>query len=137
MILSTMYVNKRYYPERSFDMIRIDNHLGTIEMKNSYLTSLIGHTVTSCFGVVRMNPASVYQGAKSNILKKSSIDDGVVVRFPKGSDKMIIDLHISVTYGINVSAIVDSIINKVRYVVEKETGVEIKKINVYVDSMEA
>ena len=118
-------------------MIKIDNHLGTIEMKNSYLTSLIGQTVTSCFGVVRMNPASAYQGAKSNVFKKDSIDNGVIVKLPKGSDKMIIDLHISVTYGINVSAIVDSIINKVRYVVEKETGVEVKKINVYVDSMES
>ena len=118
-------------------MIKIDNHLGTIEMKTSYLTSLIGHTVTNCFGVVRMNPASAYQGAKSNILKKNTIDNGVIVRIPKGSDKLVIDLHISVTYGINVAAIVDSIINKVRYVVEKETGVTVKKINVYVDSMEA
>ena len=118
-------------------MIKIDNHLGTIEMKTSHLTSLIGHTVTSCFGVVRMNPASAYQGARSNIFKKDSIDNGVIVKFPKGSDKMVIDLHISVTYGINVSAIVDSIINKVRYVVEKETGIEVKKINVYVDSMES
>lgn len=127
----------RYYPERGLDMIKIDNHLGTIEMKTSYLTSLIGHTVTNCFGVVRMNPASAYQGAKSNILKKNTIDNGVIVRIPKGSDKLVIDLHISVTYGINVAAIVDSIINKVRYVVEKETGVTVKKINVYVDSMEA
>ena len=50
---------------------------------------------------------------------------------------MVIDLHIYVTYGINVSAIVDSIVNKVRYVVESETGIEVKKINVYVDGMES
>ena len=118
-------------------MIKIDNHLGTIEMKSSYLKTLIGHVVTSCFGVVRMNPVGAIQGAKFNILKKNSIDNGVAVSIPKGSNKMVIDLHISVMYGVNVSAIVDSIINKVKYVVEKETGVEIKKINVYVDNMES
>ena len=41
------------------------------------------------------------------------------------------------TYGINVSAIVDSIAGKVRYVVESETGLEVKKINVFVDGMES
>lgn len=118
-------------------MVRIDNHLGTIELTQSYLTTLIGHTVTSCFGVVRMNPAGATQGMRVNLLKSNSIDNGVKVRFAKDSEKLIIDLHISVTYGINVSAITDSIINKVRYVVERETGIGVRKINVFVDGMEA
>lgn len=118
-------------------MIRIDNHLGTIAITNSYLVSLIGHTATSCFGVVRMNPIGARQGVKTNILGGTSIDNGVRIHVPKGSDKMIIDLHIFVTYGINVSAIVDSIINKVRYVVESETGVDVKMVNVFVDGMES
>ncbi len=118
-------------------MVRFDNHLGTIELSREYLTTLIGHTVTSCFGVVRMNPAGATQGMKSNIFKNESIDNGVKIRFAKDTDKLIIDLHISVTYGINVSAITDSIINKVRYVVERETGITVRKINVFVDGMEA
>ncbi len=118
-------------------MVRVDNHLGTIELTRGYLTTLIGHTVTSCFGVVRMNPAGASQGMKTNLLKSEGLDNGVKIRFAKDSDKIIIDLHISVTYGINVSAITDSIVNKVRYVVEKETGITVRKINVYVDGMEA
>ena len=59
------------------------------------------------------------------------------VRLAKDSQKMIIDLHICVAYGINVSAIVASIINKVKYVVETETGIEVKKVNVFVDGMES
>lgn len=119
------------------NMVKIDNHLGTIEITSAYLTTLIGHTVTSCFGVVRMNPAGARQGVKTNLLKTESIDNGVKVRFAKDTNKLVIDLHISVTYGINVSAITDSIINKVRYVVEKETGIEVKKINVFIDGMES
>lgn len=118
-------------------LIRIDNHLGTIEITTSYLMSLIGHAATSCFGVVRMNPVGARQGVKTNLLGGSSIYNGVRVYVPKNTNKMVIDLHIFVTYGINVSAIVDSIINKVRYVVESETGIEVKKINVFVDGMES
>lgn len=118
-------------------MIKIDNHLGTINITNSYLTALIGHAAASCFGVVRMNPVGARQGVKTNLLGATSIENGVRVTVPKGANHMVIDLHIFVTYGINVSAIVDSIINKVRYVVESETGIAVNKINVFVDGMES
>ena len=116
-------------------MIKLENHLGEITITNNYLMSLIGHAVTGCFGVVRMNPIGAKQGVRTNILGSTSIDNGVKIHVPKGTNSMIIDLHIFVTYGINVSAIVDSITNKVRYTVEQATGLVVKKINVYVDGM--
>ena len=51
------------------------------------------------------------------------------------ADELVIDLHIIVTYGVNIQAIVDSIKNKVRYTVEKSTGRTVKRITVYVDGM--
>ena len=117
-------------------MININTHLGAIELTNGYLSNLIGHTVTGCFGVVKMNPAGASQGVKTTILKSESIDNGVKVTAKKGSDKLIIDLHITMMYGVNVSAITDSIMNKVRYVVEREAGLSVDKVNVYVDGME-
>lgn len=51
-----------------------------------------------------------------------------------GTD-LTIDLHIFVTYGVNISAIVDSIVNKVRYTVEQATDLAVKKINVFVDGI--
>lgn len=46
-----------------------------------------------------------------------------------------IDLHISVMYGVNVSTIVKSIIHKVRFAVEDETGFTVDKVNVFVDAV--
>jgi len=46
-------------------------------------------------------------------------------------------LHIVVTYGLNISVIVKSIVNKVRYTVEEATGLEVKKVNVFVDAMKS
>ena len=48
---------------------------------------------------------------------------------------LVSDLHIAVTYGVNISAIVKSIVNKVRYTVEEATGFQVAKVNVFVDDM--
>lgn len=117
-------------------MIKINTHLGAIELTSVYLSSLIGHTVTNCFGVVKMNPAGASQGVRSTILKSDPIDNGVKVTAKKGSDTLVIDLHITVMYGVNVAAITDSIMNKVRYAVERETGLSVGNVNVFVDGME-
>lgn len=44
-------------------------------------------------------------------------------------------MHIAVVYGMNIAAIVRSIVNKVRYTVEQATNLEVAKVNVFVDAM--
>ena len=116
-------------------LINVENHLGTINISNNYLTTLIGHTVTSCFGVAQMNSFGAKQGIRSLIKKNNGIDKGVIIR--QNRDKVIIDLHITVSYGVNISAIVDSIVNKVRYTVEEETDISVLKVNVFIDGMKS
>ena len=58
---------------------------------------------------------------------------GVSVKFQK--DKLIIDLHISLMYGVNMNAVAKAIIHKVGYTVEQSTGISVEKVNVYVDSI--
>ena len=50
-------------------------------------------------------------------------------------DRLVVDLHITVIYGMNISAIAKSIVHKVRYTVEDATGLTVKKVNVFVDGM--
>lgn len=115
-------------------MIRIENHLGHIEINDNYFSALIGHTVTACFGVAGMANSGASQGLRSFFFRRRHyLDQGVQVK-STGSD-LLIDLHIIVTYGVNISAIVDSIVNKVRYTVEQATGLTVLKVNVYVDGM--
>ena len=49
----------------------------------------------------------------------------------------MIDLHIVTGIGANMTAITDSIRNKVRYAVEQATGFEPAAINVYIDGVRA
>lgn len=50
-------------------------------------------------------------------------------------DGLVIELHIIVTYGLNISTVVRSLVEKVRYTIEEVTGMNVKKVDVFVDSM--
>lgn len=117
-------------------MIRIENRYGTIEVSQEYFRYLIGNAVSACYGVTAMVKSGPRQGLRSVLFNKRSFaDDGIHVR--SDGDRLVVDLHISVVYGMNISAIAKSIVNKVRYTVEEATGLAVKKVNVFVDSMKA
>ena len=115
-------------------MVSIVNHIGKITITPDYFTELIGNTVRKCFGVISMNVSGLRETLSAVFRgKKNSAPRGVKVKFVK--DKLIIDLHISLMYGVNMNAVVRSIINKVGYTVEQSTGISVEKVNVYVDSI--
>ncbi|MDD2362399.1 MAG: Asp23/Gls24 family envelope stress response protein [Oscillospiraceae bacterium] len=112
-------------------MIQMENHLGVIEISQEYFANLVGNAASSCYGVAGMVKSGAKQGLRSLISRRTYADEGVRVRIE--NDKLIVDLHITVIYGINISAIAKSIVNKVRYTVEQATGLEVRKVNVFVD----
>lgn len=114
-------------------MIKVSNHLGTIGISNKYLRSLISSTAESCFGVAGMNSYGALQGVDAFINKNCAENRGVIIR--QNNNKLSIDLHITVTYGVNVGAIAESIAHKVDYVLAEQAGVEVESVNVYVDDM--
>ncbi len=116
-------------------MVILTNHVGKITISPEYFSELIGNTVTKCFGVISMNVSGIREtlSAAFPLKKKKGNERGVRVRFVK--DKLLIDLHISLMYGVNMNAVVRSIINKVGYTVEQSTGIGVEKVNVFVDSI--
>lgn len=113
-------------------MIKIKNHLGTIGISTGYLRQLISTTAENCFGVAGLNAYGAKQGV-SAMLKRENTTKGVIIE--QEGDELVVDLHITVTYGVNVGAIVDSIVHKVSYALTNEAGVAVKSVNVYVDEM--
>ena len=73
------------------------------------------------------------QGVDALIKKKNAANKGVIIR--QNNNKLIIDLHITVTYGVNVKAITESIAHKVDYVLTEQAGISVESVNVYVDGM--
>lgn len=114
-------------------MIRMDNHLGKIAVSDTYFANLVGHVVSESFGVVGLVSSSPSQDIRSLFSKTEIPDKGVRVRISGG--ELMIDIHIAVTYGVNISAIVKSIANKVSYSVQAASGLKVAKVNVYVAEM--
>jgi uncharacterized alkaline shock family protein YloU len=113
-------------------MIRVENRLGKIEISHSYFAGLVSHVAAGCYGVSGMVASGASQGFRS-MVGANLPDKGVLVRAQDGA--LIIDLHICVAYGLNISAIVRNIISEVRYAVEEATGLKVGKVNVFVDAM--
>lgn len=117
-------------------MLNIENHLGTISISKEYLTSLIAHTASTCFGVADLNSAD--GGSLLSVLfKKADMNKKECVKLTVKDGKLVVALHISVVFGTNISAIVDSVVHKIRYTVEEKTGLEVGKVTVFVDGMMA
>ncbi|MCM1329232.1 MAG: Asp23/Gls24 family envelope stress response protein [Ruminococcus sp.] len=117
-------------------MLTVENHLGTIGISEEYLTSLIGYTVSACFGVAGLNSADKKRGLLS-VFKKAEIGRKKCVKLSTKNGKLVIGLHITVVFGTNISAVTESLVHKVRYTVEEKTGLEVGKITVYIDGMKS
>ena len=117
-------------------MIYFENHMGKIEITETYFANLVGNAASSCFGVVGMAHSNKRQQLRAFIRKGQMFpDQGVAVDMR--DDGLFIELHIIITYGLNISAICQSITNKVKYTVEQATGLDVAKIKVFVDGMKA
>ena len=113
-------------------MVRLQNHIGKIDISEAYFEDLVSDAVNSSFGVAAMSETSSARGFWNKVLKKDS-HKGILIKYQKS--RLVIELHIIVNYGTNISAIVRSIIHKVRYTVEEATGITVARVKVFVDAM--
>lgn len=114
-------------------MIAYETRIGKITLTEEYLAKLIGNEVTSCFGVVGMIPSSNRQKFFSLLSKNQTLDTGI--RVSGNANNINVELHIAVTYGMNINAIAASITEKVKYAVKQATDMEVGKVVVKVDGI--
>ena len=114
-------------------MISYETRTGAICFTENFLSKLIGHAVTSCFGVVGMMAHNPRQQLFGLIKKEQALDTGIKVT--GDSDTIDVEIHIMVTFGMNIPAIAASITEKVKYVVNESTGITVNRVNVKVDGI--
>lgn len=114
-------------------MLAYETRLGKIDVSENYLSKIIGNAVTSCFGVVGMKASGSKQKIKGVVSKDSPINTGIKVS--GNAEGAVVEIHIVVTYGMNISAIAASITEKVKYVVKEATAINVDKVIVKVDDI--
>ena len=106
---------------------------GEIRISNEVFSRLTGAAATNCFGVKGMAVRSKTDGLV-HLLRRESMSKGVRVQCNEDGT-VSIQLHIIVDAGVNLMAVSRAIMNEVRYNVSRLTGVQIKNVDVCIDSM--
>ena len=114
-------------------MIKLQGEHGEITISNTVFTTITGAAATNCFGVKGMAYRSMTDGLV-HLLRPETMSKGVKVTY--NSDNTVsIELHIIVDSGVNITTVCRAIMSEVKYVVTCNTGVEVRDVNVFVDSI--
>lgn len=114
-------------------MVNITNNMGNISITSEVFMNLAGDAATSCFGVKGMAGRSK-EGGPLQLLRRESMSKGVGVSF-NDDGSISLELHIGVDHGVNLCAVSRSIMNEVSYKLSKSTGVPVKRVDVYIDTI--
>ena len=114
-------------------MVKVLTEQGEIGISNAVFTTITGAAATNCFGVKGMAYRSMTDGIV-HLLRPEAMSKGVKVIYNE-DNTVSIELHIIVENGVNIATVCRSIMGEVKYVVSKHTGVEVRSVNVCVDSI--
>jgi len=115
-------------------MVKINTEQGAIRISGEVFTTLAGVAATSCFGVRGMAKQSASDGLV-HLLKREAMGKGVRIAFHEDEGSISIQLHIIVNTGVNIPVICSEISSAVRYKVTEATGVPVRQVDVFVDSV--
>lgn len=110
----------------------MNTHMGNITIDKEVIAQYAGAVAMECFGIVGMAGINVKDGLVK-LLKMDNMTRGIAVTID--NDKLILDFHVIIAYGVNIRAMSKNLIDSVKYKVEEFTGIEVEKINIYVEGV--
>ena len=111
---------------------KLENQYGTINIENEVIARIAGLTAIDCYGIVGMAAKNVKDDI-FQLLKVESLTKGIKVSVQE--DRIVIDMHIIVEYGTNITAIAENTISTVKYKVETVCGINVEQVNVFVEGV--
>lgn len=110
----------------------MNTHMGNITIDNEVIVQYAGSIAMECFGVVGMAGINVKDGLVK-LLKMDSMTRGINVSIQ--NNKLTLNFHIILAYGVSILAVSDNLISNVKYKVEEFTGIEVEKVNIFVEGV--
>lgn len=111
---------------------RMNTGLGEIVINPDVIATYAGSVAVECFGIVGMAAVNMKDGLVK-LLKKDSLKHGINVSIE--DNKISLEFHVIVSYGVSISAVTDNLISNVKYKVEEFTGMEIESIRILVEGV--
>ena len=111
---------------------QIQTDLGQIMIDEEVIAKYAGINALECFVIVGMASVNMKDGLVK-LLKRDNICKGVHVKM--NDNKIQIDFHIIVVYGVSIATVTENLIQSVKYRVETFTNMTVEKINVFVEGV--
>ena len=111
---------------------RMNTGMGEITITTDVIATYAGSVAVECFGIVGMAAVNMKDGLVK-LLKKDSLKHGINVTL--NENKISLDFHVIVAYGVSIRAVSDNLIANVKYKVEAFTGIEVENINILVEGV--
>ena len=111
---------------------RMNTGLGEVTINTDVIATYAGSVAVECFGIVGMAAVNMKDGLV-RLLKKDSLKHGINVEL--NDNKIYLDFHVIVAYGVSIRAVSDNLIANVKYKVEAFTGIEVESINIMVEGV--
>ena len=102
---------------------RMNTGMGEITINTDVIATYAGSVAVECFGIVGMAAVNMKDGLVK-LLKKDSLKHGINVTL--NENKISLDFHVIVAYGVSIRAVSDNLIANVKYKVEAFTGIEVE-----------
>ena len=112
---------------------QMDTKYGKIVIDNDVIATYAGSVAVECFGIVGMAAVNMKDGLVK-LLKRDYLTHGIKVLVDE-TNQITINFHVIVSNGVSISTVSDNLIETVKYKVESFTGMQIKKINIYVEGV--
>jgi uncharacterized alkaline shock family protein YloU len=101
--------------------------LGRISISHDAVAHIVGRVATEAYGIVGM-------ASRKRLLTRDPLRLGVSVG-GSGEDGVTIELSVIVEYGLNLAEVASTLRNRVRYEVERLTGLRVASVEVRIQDV--
>lgn len=109
--------------------VNTSNVFGKISISDEAIAKVAANATMECYGIVGTASRRVADSF-SELLNKPSLNRGIKV--VTNGDRIYIDVHVVVKYGVSINAVAESLKEAVKYKVERFTGMIVDTVNVVI-----
>jgi uncharacterized alkaline shock family protein YloU len=108
----------------------LSSSLGRISISHEAVAHIVGRVAAEAYGVVGMAP----RNPREWLLSRDRLRQGITVG-GSAEEGVTIELSVIVEYGLNLAEVASSLRNRVRYEVERLTGLKVAEIEVRIQDV--
>ena len=108
----------------------LSSSLGRISISHEAVAHIVGRVAAGAYGVVAMAP----RNPREKLLIRDRLRQGITVG-GSAEEGVTIELSVVVEYGLNLAEVAATLRNRVRYEVERLTGLRVAEVEVRIQDV--